>query len=111
VAWFQVASHLGIPVDELRNRIGYSEFVEWIVYLEQLEKKHTPEHYYLAQVAAELRRTIAKDPEKVKVTDFLLQYEKQVEAPKPVTQVEGLERMRRSKSAWFAACGINPGNN
>lgn len=80
MAWFQVASHLGIPVSELRDRITESEFEDWLLFIQQEEHRTTKVDHYLAQIAAEVRRTNVKNPSKVKLQDFLLKF-KQAEPP------------------------------
>ena len=56
------------------------------------------EEYYLAQIAAEVRRGIAKHPKKVHMKDFILDFEKK--------KVEDQDSTKRSKQFWFAFAGI-----
>lgn len=69
----------------------YSEFLEWICFLNLEDERNTKQDYYLAQIAAEIRRSQVRTPRKVKVTDFLIQ-RKVTEDPK--------SKMKVSKSAW-----------
>lgn len=75
----QLASHLGLPLQQVKATTTVSEFFEWCAYL-----KHHPQRqdYYLAQIAAEVCRSRIKDPSKVKLDDFLLRYNDKEEAPR-----------------------------
>jgi len=100
LAWFRVASHLGIPVEELAERITHREFLNWLEFLDWDEKHHSKSDYYLAQIAAEVRRSFVKNAKKVKTNDFLLQY-KDANAPSG----------KDSKSAWLGFFNIKPEKN
>ena len=63
-----------------------------MVFLEQDEQQNTKADWYLAQIAAEVRRNWVDKPKEVEVRDFLL---KQVSAE---TAIE--ERVQRSKAVW-----------
>lgn len=75
-------------MSELRGRITYSEFKEWLLFLEL----DTKEDYYLAQIAAEIRRANVKNPNTIKIKDFLIKYRSASE-----------EKTAKSKSAWAKA--------
>jgi hypothetical protein len=96
--WFRVASHLKIPVAELKARITYSEFADWLTFLikEQIERDMKQE-YYLAQIAAEVRRGWVANPRKVQTKDFIIEL-------KPPTAPA--DRIKKSKSAWGGFLGI-----
>lgn len=94
LAWFRLASHLHIPVEELAERISFREFLGWMEFLKWDESRNTKADYYLAQIAAEVRRSAVKHPRKVKVKDFLLRM-----SDKPTQD---------SKSIWLSHFGINP---
>lgn len=94
LGWFRVASHLGMPVFELRERITFTEFIDWIIYLDREEEWKTKCELYWAQIAAEVRRGLVETPSKVKVKDFIIQVGK----PKP--------DISKSKQAWAGALGI-----
>ena len=93
LAWYRVASHLKVPVQELIKRITFSEFLDWLQYLEWAERRDTKNDYYLAQIAAEVRRGNVKSPRLVKIKDLLLKMQK----PK--------QRLS-SKQIWLQALGI-----
>jgi hypothetical protein len=92
-----------MTVEELSSRLTYSEFLEWVEFLELEEARHTKQDLYWAQIAAEIRRTIVKSPKDVKVKDFLFEM-KAVEPP----QATPKERVKKSKSAWLTLFGMKP---
>lgn len=47
------------------------EFMDWQEYLDQEMDKPKRSDYMLAQIAAEVRRGLVKDPKKVSLKDFL----------------------------------------
>jgi hypothetical protein len=98
LAWFRVASHLSIPVEELAERITHREFLNWLEYLEWDYERSSKPDYYLAQIAAEVRRSYVKHGSKVKTADFLLKI-----AKKPVAT--------DSKKAWLGFFNIKPEDN
>lgn len=79
------------------------------------------EDYYLAQIAAEVRRSIVKRPQDVDVKDFLLSFvpEKkrgngEAENPSLIgKKKDGIplqtseSRLQKSKNYWFALLGVN----
>lgn len=75
---------------ELRSRIPFSEFLEWVEYLLQEERRNTKLDWYLAQVAAEIRKSFVESPNKIKISDFLL-------GP---LRAEAVEAGAKSKAAW-----------
>ena len=94
LAWFRVASHLRIPVEELAERITYREFEAWLEFLKWELNYHTKLDHYLAAIIAEVRRSYVKDPKKVKLEDLLLRFEDE-NTPK-----------QDSKSVWMSLVGL-----
>ena len=89
------------------ERITFTEFLEWIQFLEQEEwHKRTKLEYYLAQIAAEMRRStlVAADAKKVKISDYLLSFGEQ-------TGADPEERIKHSKQTWASILGVNIGKN
>ena len=74
--WYRLASHLKTSVLEIQEKITSIEFVEWIAYLDEDENKRSKSEYYLAQIAAEVRRSFAKNPHKVEMDDFFFKIDK-----------------------------------
>lgn len=85
-----------MPVRELMEKITFTEFLDWSQFLEQEERRRTKLDWYLAQVAAEVRRGTVTKPKTVKVSDFFVSY------MEPGTE----DRMKRSKFAWGIALKI-----
>lgn len=105
LAWFRVASHLQIPVGELRQRIGYSEFLEWLDFLQIEDSRVTKADLYLAQIAAEVRRSSVTEPRKVKIADFLVRVPENPTAAKAEPE-DAKARAQRSKKAWLDALAV-----
>lgn len=84
---------------ELKERIAFSEFLEWVVFLGKEEARHTKQDFYLAQIAAEIRRGWVKNPKTVKIKDFLAEVESTPGPSKPGS---------KSKSVWLGAFNIKP---
>jgi hypothetical protein len=91
-----------MTVQRCQQETTSCEFAEWKVYLEQDMARAKPEHYYLAQVAAEVRRGVAKRPRDVKLDHFMLKFG----APKPRPPQTPEARLAASKSMWMAAVGL-----
>lgn len=62
--------------------------------------------FYLAQVAAEVRRTIAKYPGKVNTDDFILKFVYKADDDVPLTEEALEQRIQNSKAAWFGIAGM-----
>ena len=95
LAWFRVASHLHIPVEELADRISYREFLSWLDYLKWEENFHSKQDYYLAQIAATMIKTVVKDQTKVKTNDYLIEF-----------LAPGEKAKKDSKSVWMGLFGF-----
>ncbi len=72
----------------------YTEFLEWLEFLQWDEMRHAKADVYMAQIAAEIRRSNAKNPRRIRTQDFLLK------------QREG-EDKQGSKKIWAAHLKIN----
>jgi len=79
-----------------------TEFVTWQRYFEEDLKYPTKEDYYLAQIAAECRRWMSKNPDTVKVEQFLMKFSTWGSTPKKLTEEELQERTKNSKARWAA---------
>ena len=60
------------------------------------------EDYYLAQIAAEIRSGYVKNPNSVKISQFLLEFT----SSQPQKEKSREEYLKQSKSAWLGAVGI-----
>jgi hypothetical protein len=63
-----------MSVQRAQHEITSTEFLDWMAFLDLESKKQTKQDYYLASIAAEVFRSNAKYPKKVKPEDFLLTY-------------------------------------
>ncbi len=80
-----------------------SDFVLWNVYLNQeINGFHREDHYW-AQIAAEIRMVLAKNPSRIKTEHFLLKFERKDK--KKTEMVIDDAYIERSKSFWFGVAG------
>jgi hypothetical protein len=84
-------------VGDLKERVTYREFLEWLVFLNNEEERQTKQDYYLAQIAAEIRRGQVTNPRSVKVKDFLVEM---------TTTPKQKKKMERSKSFWLGMVNV-----
>jgi len=79
--------------------------MDWIAYLddEELNGFHR-EDYYLANIAAEVRRSFVKDPAKIKMESFLIKFKKGAKLKRPKKTKE--EKIRESKAFWMSLAGM-----
>lgn len=90
-------------MDELKDRITFSEFLEWLEFLKWEEERMTKQDIYLAQISLHVVRSQMTTPGKVKLKDFLLTSEQEI--------LERKDRMTKSKTAWFSAVGMKVEQN
>ncbi len=95
LAWFRVASHLHRTVEELAEKITFREFLSWLDYLSWAEGRTEKIEYYLAQIAAEVRRGQVKHPKQVKTKDFIL-------------RPAGKQTTSKSKATWLGFFNLKP---
>ena len=82
-----------MSVQRTQFEITSTEFLDWMVYLDEEESRFKKQDYYLANIAAEIRRSFVKHPEKVKTESFLMQFKKKVRTGKLSIK----ERTKRAK--------------
>jgi hypothetical protein len=75
-----VAGHLGMTLREYLLRVPPQEHEVWVAHLAARWDHPGPVEWYLMQVAAEVRRWMARSPEAVKVDEMKLKF-------KPVERV------------------------
>lgn len=99
LAWFQVASLLRMPVEELRNRITYAEFSDWLLFLDWDRSRETKWDHYLATLTAEVvKAPLGKaDRKKIKRDHFMVRYTRASESQ--------TARMEHSKAVWGSFLG------
>lgn len=79
-----------------------------IAYLNEEMNTAGKMEYYLAQIAAEVRRTIAKEPKSVSLKDFLhpVKFIRQ-----KLEKKNDINEINRVKNFWFAATGFTGKKN
>lgn len=73
-----------------------------MIYLEEEVNDFHREDYYLAQIAAEIRRGNAKDPNSIDPKDLLLTFGPENEA----VEVDPIVKQQMSRNFWFGKVGI-----
>ena len=101
--WYRLASHLGKTLQEVQDGTTSSEFAEWVQFLEEEMNVLTRTDYYLAQIAAEVRRVVVRNPKSVKIEDMILKFQIRGEGKERVPPEEVL---RKSKAFWLGSLGI-----
>lgn len=74
-----------------------TQFLDWLEYLKQSVNIRRREDYYLANIATEVRRTIAKNPQNVKIDSFLLEF---------TTETSKKKKRKNTLNTWLAWAGI-----
>ncbi len=77
-----------MSVQRAQFEITSSEFVEWIVFLNQEEVKRTKQDFYLTSIATEVRRSYVKYPKKVKMKDLFITYRKKFSVKEKANQAK-----------------------
>jgi hypothetical protein len=63
-----------MPLDRVKAETSASQFALWMEFFEWETNAFDKTCYYLAQIAAEVRRAFAKNPRSVRIQDFILQF-------------------------------------
>lgn len=89
-----------MSLDECAQKHTKRQIAAWLVYLKQKWDNPTTTEYYLMQVAAEIRRTKAKNPRRVKVQDLRIVF-KSNKNHRNMTEEEKKRAAQASKNAWI----------
>jgi len=73
-------------------------------YLEQEVNDFHREDYYLAQIAAEIRRQYAKDPGSITTQKMLIKFESKAPDERQATTPK--DKTQNSKNFWLAIVGV-----
>lgn len=95
-----------MSVQRCQQETTSTEFVKWQWFLTTDMNLRTKQDYYLAQIAAEVRKTVVKKPQDVSIDDFLLEFREKEQEDKPPTEEELQERIQKSKAAWLGISGL-----
>jgi len=95
-----------MPIQRVMSETTSTEFAEWQAYFRQELEATTREEYYMAQIAAEVRRGNAKNPRGVRLEDFILSLkttdaEAEAEGDEPPDEETLARRTAVSKAFWF----------
>lgn len=105
----KLAEKLGMSLQETKSKISSSEFTLWKVYFQEEHKRFHREDYFFAMLTAEVRRTVVKHPEKVKMEDFLLDFggndKKKTDEEKLISKDQA---SIAQKSMWLGLVGLDP---
>lgn len=105
MAWFRLASHLHLPLQEVMQKTTSQEFVDWMTFLDQEVNSFHREDYYLAQIAAEVRRTFTKNPSHIKTKDFIIEFKTNT-SKKKTSKKSPEEKLKMSKTYWLSLSGV-----
>jgi len=96
-----------MSVQRAKFEVTSTEFVGWVAYLDNEEMVNvSKEDYYLANIAAEMRRSYVKHPERVKIESFLMKFKNVGQVSKPKTKKSKKERTKKAKAFWCGFLGI-----
>lgn len=97
----QIADRQNWSLAEAQTKVSSTELLLWKAYIEWDTNAFHREDYYLAQIAAEVRRAFGgKKAKKVKVDDLLLKFT----TGKPKAESVGT-RTTKSKMFWLGIVG------
>mgnify|MGYP003625793947 FL=1 len=104
----KLAENLGMSLQETKSKISSSEFTLWKVYFEEEHKRFHREDYFFAMLTAEVRRTVVKNPERVKMEDFLLDFGAGDKKKTRKSELSKKTKEAASKSMWLSIVGLDP---
>uniref|UniRef100_A0A6M3K254 Uncharacterized protein n=1 Tax=viral metagenome TaxID=1070528 RepID=A0A6M3K254_9ZZZZ len=105
-----LASHLHKTINEVMADTTTNQFFDWMEYLKTDANRFKAEYVYLAQIAAEIRRTAVKDPKRVRVDDFVLTFTSKDDKKTVQSNEEIRDRdaaAKRSKAHWLSMLGLS----
>jgi hypothetical protein len=102
MGWFQLASHLHLPVQFVQKYTTSTEFIMWMSFLEEemgrKEKWKYKQECYLARLIAETRRSWVSEPKQVKEEDCFVKFREQEDE---IKQVDVKSKTEKSKRFWL----------
>jgi len=100
--WYELASHLHLPVQQCKQQTTSKEFVRWKIYLDKCTSRTTKEDWLFANVVATIQASNGKRG--VKLKDCLLEFESSLPVNKPKMSLE--QACFNSKSKWLGSVGF-----
>lgn len=98
-----------MPLGATKASHTSSELVQWMVELDDRANQFNPLHYYLAQVACEMRRSYVKKPSRVKLKHFIFKFEKEKKKQLSAKELKAISD--RAKLAHFKFLGLDADGN
>lgn len=92
-----------MSLDRVKAETSSSQFVLWMQFFDWELNAFDRQSYYLAQIAAEVRRSYVKLPMSVKVENFLLKFISKVEKSVPMDRHT---RANIAKRFFFGLTGL-----
>lgn len=102
----RLASHLGMSLDEVKAKTSATQYVLWMEYLEWEINAFDKQCYYLAQIAAEVRRSCVKPGVLVRLQDFLIKFRTTMTPQKAPTSTKSRTETGRTKQFFFGLTGL-----
>ena len=100
-----LCERLGMTLQEIQERMSSSEFTLWKLWLMEEPSRFHREDHGFAMIAAEVRRVLAKKPNRVKIEHFLPKFE----TPRQIKKRKEQEvSVQMEKSMWAAMVGATP---
>ena len=100
-----LCERLGMTIQEAQQKMSSSEFTLWKLWLMEEPSRFHREDHGFAMIAAEVRRVLAKKPNRVKIEHFLPKYE----TPRQQRKRKKREvSIQEEKSMWAAMVGMTP---
>lgn len=96
-----------MTVSALKDQITITEFIQWQEFFRIIRDRNEKLHFYLAQIACEVRRSYVKHPRQAKLGDFLLKFANP-EDDRPLTAAELAHKCAVSRASWLAYAGVKP---
>lgn len=96
-----------MTVAALKEQVTITEFLQWQEFFRILRDRHEKLHFYLAQIACEVRRSYIKHPRQAKLGDFLLKFANPDEN-RVLTEAELAHKCAVSRATWLAYAGVKP---
>lgn len=88
--------------DECLKKHTKKQIAAWLIYLKERWNNPTVTEFYLMQIAAEIRRTNAKHPKKIKLDQLRIRFQDaKKKVSRPLTPQERKARTEASKALWL----------
>jgi len=100
--WYELASHLHLPVQQCKQQTTSREFVRWRIYLDKSYSRPTKEDWLFANLNATILAAHGKKG--VRIKDCLVTFEPSLEVNKPKQTIE--QATQGSKAKWLQGLGI-----